>query len=461
MQLPIINRTAREPIRRQIYTQMKEQILSGEMRAGEALPSTRQLAGELNVSRSTIVEAYDMLLAEGFLISRQGAQTVVSDGLVMETRELPEKSEPIEEYAPIRADFSTGRPDLDQFPRAQWIKLFTNAASKLTTDQFGYTGPQGYAPLRQEIAEWLSRSRGLKANADDIFITAGATHALRILADLLCPSNGRVVMEDPCHKGLNDILSGSGRDIVPVPVDDHGLRTDLLNDTSRVDMVYVTPSHQFPMGGILPASRRAALVRFAREHGAFIIEDDYDSEFRYLGEPVAPLYTLDPLRVIYVGTFSKTLFPALRIGFTILPDVLQARWKKLRTRYDIQNPLFEQAALSEMLHTRKFDRHIRAMRNRYGRRRQALLDELTLQYGSNWTACGDAAGLHVAVRFFGKRFGESFRTSCRERGILAVLLETHCLEKGLHEDTLVLGYGHLESEKIGQSVRLLLGAMDT
>ncbi|NLI53127.1 MAG: PLP-dependent aminotransferase family protein [Clostridiales bacterium] len=460
MQLPSIDRAAQEPIRRQIYTQFKVQIASGAMPAGEALPSTRQLAGELSVSRSTVVEAYDMLLSEGYLSSRQGAQTVVADGLVLDAPSLPSEPDPPRKRTPVLADFSTGRPDLEQFPRALWGRLLANAALGLPPEQYGYTGPQGYAPLRQEIVAWLSRSRGLAVNAADVFITAGATHALHILAELLCPAGGRVLMEDPCHSGLFDILSGSNREIVPISVDDHGMQADLLGSAGQVSMIYVTPSHQFPLGGILPASRRAALVRFARERGAFIVEDDYDSEFRYEGAPVAPLYSMDPQRVIYVGTFSKTLFPALRIGFAILPKCLQARWRELRTHYDVQNPPFEQAALAEMLQTRRFDRHIRAMRSRYGRRRQTLLDELTREFGNTWVACGDAAGLHVAIRFLGRRFDDAFQSRCRENGVLAVPLETHCLVKGLHEDTLVLGYGHLEPERIGPAVRQLRLLMD-
>ena len=459
MLLPKIERNTEMPIRRQIYEQIKAQILGGNLAAGDALPSTRQLAAELNIARSTAVEAYDMLLAEGFLTSSRGSKTVVADGIALlgsapAQRVIREKPKHI-----IRADFSTGRPDIDGFPRGQWRKIIQKAANGLSADVLGYTGPQGYLPLREEIASWLARARGIVANPNDIFITAGATHALRITADMLCPRGGRVVMEDPCHKGLYDTLLSCGCEVRPVPADDRGIQVELIDGNANASMIYVTPSHQFPLGGILPAARRTALIQFARDHDVWIVEDDYDSEFRYTGEPVAPLYSMDSQRVIYVGTFSKTLFPALRIGFVILPNSLHGQWRELRTHHDVQNPILEQVAMAEFLRSRAMDRHVRTMKKRYAQRRAILMSALTEEFGPDWTTAGDAAGLHVAVRFFGKKFDESFRARCREEDIVAVPVETHCIVKGQHGDQLVLGYGHLEPEQIVSGVSLLASVM--
>ena len=453
--LPIIDRTLTEPICRQIYRQIRTQILDGTLRQGEVLASTRQMASDLGVSRSTVVEAYDMLLSEGFLESRQGSQTVVAQGVAMQLpREKP--AQPSEaRKRQIRADFTTGRPDLEQFPRAQWIRLLHQAVQDLQPDDYGYSGPKGYAPLRAEIAAWLSRSRGISVDARDVFITAGATHALRILADLLCANRGRVIMEDPCHKGLYDTLTACNCEIVPIPADDHGLRTDLLTGQEHARMVYVTPSHQFPLGGILPAARRASLIRYAREQEIYLVEDDYDSEFRFSGAPISPLYALDPQKVIYIGTFSKTVFPALRIGFALLPRELQSRWCYLRTHHDVQNPMFEQAALTEFLRSRALDRHIRTMRNRYAKRRQELVSALHEEFGADCTVCGDAAGLHLAASFTGKLFDQRFQSFCLERGVVVSTMESHCITKGQHLNQLLLGYGHLSPEEISGSVRLL------
>ena len=457
--LPIIDRASEVPIRRQIYQQLRAQILGGVLREGDALASTRQLASELSVSRSTVVEAYDMLLAEGFLESRQGAQTIVASGVAMQV--LPgQKSQTNAITARnILADFTTGRPDLSGFPQAHWQRTLTQGVRALSVADYGYTGPQGYAPLRMEIAEWLSRSRGIDVPAEDVFITAGATHALHILADLLCGDGGSVILEDPCHKGLYDTLIAANCGIVPISADDHGMQTELLIKDEHAKMIYVTPSHQFPLGGILPAARRTALIRYAREQEIYIVEDDYDSEFRFAGAPISPLYALDPQRVIYIGTFSKTMFPALRIGFALLPKQLQSTWRYLRTHNDVQNPIFDQAALATFLQTRALDRHVRNMKKRYAARRQALVAALVDQFGKNCVVCGDEAGLHLAVQIKCCVFLDDFHAFCRDRGVVVKTMESHCIAKNKHQDQLVIGYGHLEPEEIERGVQLLAEAI--
>jgi len=456
---PIIDRCSEEPIRRQIYHQLRAQILSGELEQGTPLSSTRQLASDLGVSRSTVVEAYDMLLAEGFLESKQGSQTVVAQGVAMQPAIEQAKVSEREPNKPILADLTTGRPDLSSFPRAKWNRLLLQAAQSLSIEDYGYTSPQGYLPLRAEIASWLSRSRGVSVSAENIFITAGATHALRILADLLCGNGGRVILEDPCHKGLYDTLFACNCEIVPVPADQHGMMTDQLTGDERAQMVYVTPSHQFPLGGILPASRRAELIRYAREQEIYIVEDDYDSEFRYTGSPISPLVSMDANRVIYVGTFSKTLFPALRIGYAVLPKELQSRWRYLRMHNDVQNPIVDQAALAMFLNTRGFDRHIRTMKNHYAKRRQILVDALKKQFGESCEIFGDSSGLHLAVRISGASFEDDFQPFCRDRGIIVKTMESHSIRKGTHKDQLVLGYGHLDDSNIQSGVKLIKEAI--
>lgn len=451
-----LNRNHDLQLWRQIYQYLKELMISGQLKAGEALPSTRELAKELKVSRNTVCEAYNLLIAEGFIISRQGASTRVSEGLCLEPVK-PELSPQLKSKAirSISVNFRTGRPDLRQFPRFLWQQLLHKASEELPLEDFGYTGPQGLPDLREEISAWLFRSRGLKVASEDIFITAGATQGLHLIADILCGDGQKILMEDPCHLGMLGTFLNKGCSIIPIPVDAEGMQTDYLPKCGSTGPIYVTPSHQFPLGGILPASRRAVLIRFARENDLYIIEDDYDSEFRYSGEPIAPLYTLDPQRVIYVGTFSKAVFPALRIGYVILPYQLQERWRNLRTHTDVQNPPFEQAALAEFLRTRKLDRHVQKMRKIYGRRRQVLLESLEEAFGREWIAYGDSAGLHVAIDFPGRRFDEAFKSSCLKNGIYITSVESHCLEKGRHHSKLLIGYGHLEPDVIKKGVVLL------
>jgi GntR family transcriptional regulator/MocR family aminotransferase len=453
-----LDRAGEQPLKRQVYEALKERILSGQLQAGEPLPSTRELARALNVSRSTAVEAYGMLLSEGFVTSSQGAPTRVAQGLSIGRPLLPPPA-PRVPRPEIKADFRTGRPDLRQFPVFLWRQCLNRAAEEMPLERYGYQGPQGLWALRAEIAAWLMRSRGMAARPEDIFITAGATHALHLLADLLSKGGGAVLFEDPCNQNMLNTFLQKGCRVSPVPVDEQGMETWRLSRSDITAAVYVTPSHQFPLGGILPAARRVQLIRYARENNLYVIEDDYDSEFRYAGDPVAPLYTMDPRRVIYVGTFSKVLFPALRIGYAILPEPLHGPWRGQRTHTDVQNPPFEQAALAELLKTRKLDRHVARMRKLYGQRRQALMDALGACFGDRWQALGDAAGLHAAIEFPGYCFGEEFEEACERHGIAVATLERHCIVKGAHQDALLLGYGHLEPGEIRAAVELLAGAI--
>lgn len=454
-----ISREDGQPLKRQLYEELKNRILDGRIQANTVLPSTRELSASLGVSRSTVCEAYDMLISEGFVSSHQGSPTRVLEGLHIKKTAVPPIRVKTKRKREIKADFRTGRPDLRQFPQFLWRQLLCRATEELPAELYGYTGPRGLRVLREELSAWLMRSRGLTADPEDIFITAGATHALHLLVDLLCTDGKKLLMEDPCNSGMLKTFLLKGCPVIPIPADGQGMQTHLLPDGRDAYAVYVTPSHQFPLGGILPAARRTALIRYARENDLYIIEDDYDSEFRYCGEPIAPLYSMDPQRVLYVGTFSKILFPALRIGYAVLPQKFHKQWSDLRTHTDVQSPPFEQAALAEFLRTRKIDKHIRKMRGLYGQRRQVLLDSVKESFGSEWAAYGDAAGLHVAVDFPGMRFDESFRKSCLQKGILITPMESHSIEKGMHPGKLVMGYGHLEPDEIKSGVKLLADAI--
>jgi GntR family transcriptional regulator/MocR family aminotransferase len=453
-----LNRQSDMPVKRQIYEAFKQLMMNGSLKEGEAMPSTRELAAALSVSRSTVCEAYDMLLAEGFVIAHQGAPTRVAHGLTVEEAPLQKPRRKASREKKYAADFKTGQPDLRELPRYAFEQSLKKAATELSLSSFGYSGAQGSLPLREEIAAYLYRNRGIKADPQDIFITSGATHALHVIAELLREQSSDILIEDPCHTGMLQAFTLRGFKPIAVSVDEAGMRTETLEGMNGCP-VYVTPSHQFPLGGILTATRRAALIRFARAHQSYIIEDDYDSEFRYEGEPIAPLHAMDPQRVIYVGTFSKVLYPALRIGYVILPRKLQKRWIQLRTYTDVQNPVFEQAALTDFLQTRRLDRHIQKMRRLYGARRRLLLKCLGDAFGDTWAPWGDAAGLHIAVQFNGLRFDENIEAICREQGVRISSVARYCIEKGQHEDKLLLGYGHLNNAEIENGVRLLCIAM--
>jgi len=439
---------------RQIFLSIKQRILEGQFSQGEALPSTRELAKGLNVSRNTVCEAYDMLMAEGFIIRRQGAPTRVAEGLQLKMKKttLPLEQKP--KQPPILWDFKTGQPDLSHFPLRIWGQLVHEAASTMTTSFLEYSDPKGYEPLCEEIAHWLFRSRSMEVNSEDVFITSGATEALHLLVEMLHNDGQSFVLETPSHQGIQTILSDRRYPVHWIPVDQQGADISMLKEKD-ISAVYVTPSHQFPLGSILSAGRRAALIEFARENDFYIIEDDYDSEFRYSGYPISPIYSMDSSHVVYVGTFSKALFPALRIGFVVLPKQLQKKWLHHRKYMDVQNPILEQIALTNFLQMRKMDKHIRRMNKVYGEKREILLRSIEDMFGSSVQPWGDASGLHIAIQFEGMEFGEEFIRKYRENGIRISSVSGYCPMKDSHKDKLLLGYGHLSHEKIIEGIKAL------
>lgn len=465
-----LDRGGEVSLSRQIFVGVREAVLAGRLAPGEALPSTRLLAGQLGVSRNTVCDAYDMLLAEGFLVSRQGAPTRVAEGLAAQdpagsryaaTPGLPPVPAAPPSYPPVVHDFQTGRPDLRVFPWGLWSRMVREAGENLPPSARGYGEAQGYAPLRREIAAWLFRSRGMRVEEADIFITAGATQALHLLAELLPRREGDLLaLENPSHPAAYAIAANRGFSPLWLPVDAHGALIEPLND-QNVSAVYVTPSHQFPLGGILPAPRRAALIRMAEAQGFYIIEDDYDSEYRYTGAPISPLYSLDQGagRVIYVGSFSKTMFPALRLGFAIVPPALQGAWRTRRTYLDVQSPVLEQAGLALFLQTRSWDKHIRRMRRLYGQKREALLAAISRHFAGTAVPWGDAAGLHLALQFPGQTFGEEFIRGSRQAGIRINPLSAYCPGQGEHADKLLLGYGHLNAREMQDGIAALASFM--
>ncbi len=439
----------------QIYRSLKERILSGRIAQGEAIPSTRELADALGVSRNTVNIAYDMLWTEGFILRRQGAPSRVADGLQMQRMRKESKPIKLEEHkADILWDFRSGQPDLNAFPWKAWNERIKEAADSLSARSMAYSSPKGWEPLCGEIAAWLFRARNMEVDPADIYITSGATQALYVLVEILRRDKLPFALENPSHQGVRTLVEERAIPIHPMRVDEQGADVASLSGKD-VAAVYVTPSHQFPLGSILTATRRAALIRMAVEKDFYIIEDDYDSEFRYTGLPISPIYTMDSSRVVYVGTFSKTMFPALRIGFAVLPKALQGKWRHTRTYLDVQNPMLEQAALKEFLRLRLLDRHVRQMRRLYGEKRGALLDAVRQSFGDAVLPWGDSSGLHIALQFTGYTFGSEFMARCRAAGIRVTPLSRYCLVDGEPTDQLLLGYGHLSLEQIQGGIRAL------
>ncbi len=463
MELPPLVRNQDLALSRQIFEWFRAAALDGRLPAGEHLPATRVLAAQMGVSRNTVCEAYDLLAAEGYIECSVGTRARIARGVALRAADVAAFPEPealrddargVGKGKPIEVDFRTGRPDSATIPREAWSRALLRAAEGSQPRDWLYGPGEGLPALRTEIASYLFRARGLRVSPEAVFVTAGATHALHVIALTLALRGGAIAAEDPCHSGMIRTIRGVGLGVVPVEADEAGMRTEFLPSIQAI-AAYVTPSHQFPLGGVLPASRRSELVRWARERDAYSIEDDYDAEFRYSGPPIAPLWSLDPERTVYVGTFSKTLFPALRIGYALVPRALRRAWLDARIHSDVQNPPFGQAALARLLADRTVDRHVARMRRLYARRREALLSALSSAFGNRARVLGDSAGLHVAVRLSGLRMGESLCARARRRRIALTGVEGHALVPGRWMDSFLVGYGHLDEAAIARGVSRL------
>lgn len=454
-------RSSAVSLAKQLYSALIALIQQGVLKEQERLPSTRELAKELAISRNTVNEAYQLLVTEGYIYSKAGAGYKVQ-------KKLAKKNVPCACLAPkerskqdIEYDFSLGIPDIHSFPFLLWNNYQRKTFLQGKKEDFAYGDPQGYLTLRQEIAAWLFRSRGLQVEEDNIFITSGTTHAINLCLELLKPLQQTFLIEDPCYYPVAHILQRLKISSQSIAVDEEGINvSEIKNSAKAICGCYVTPSHQFPRGSVLSDERRMELVKLARERDFYILEDDYDGEFRYQYAALSPLYSLCPERVIYLGTFSKTLFPALRIGFIILPQKFHAQWKALRYVYDRQNAIHDQITLSFFMQERKIDSYIKKMNKVYARKLRILLDSLKKYFPQRLKFLGVNAGLHIALQVQGAHFDEQFYEKCSEHGIALSFYPCKFYQKEFiteraEQDILYLGYGAIEETQIENAVKCL------
>ena len=398
-----------------LHGQLHAAILDGRLKAGLPLPATRALADALGVSRNTVVAAYELLLSEGYIVARRGAGHFVADvaarrhtvpthakverkehGLTPYWRTMRTMPEPMQLGA-FAYDFRLGIPDSRPFPYDIWRRLSARALRTMAKTPPLYGHPQGKPVLRAAIASHISFARAVACAPDDIVVTNGAQQAFDLLARVLVtPGRSVLAVEDPGYQPLQDVFAAAGARIVGVAVDEEGLVVEKLPPNANI--IYVTPSHQFPLGVVMSPRRRVALLEFARAHGAVIIEDDYDSEFRYSGRPLDALQTLDRGdTVCYVGTFSKCLFPALRLGYAVVPPWLRPALANAKYQADSHGNVLAQDTLAAFIAEGHLVRHVRHMRKLYAERRDALLDALARYAHGTLRVWPSDAGLHVAA----------------------------------------------------------------
>ncbi len=416
-----VDRKAPEALHRQIYDAYRTAILERRLRPGQRIPSTRSLALELGVSRFPVLNAYAQLLAEGYFESRVGAGTVVSGSLPEQfTASKPigarltvtsSSSRPVSRRSSIlprperppwlqgSGAFTVGQVAFDQFPLQVWSNLVARHCRKMNARAFHYGDQMGSRTLRETVASYLRTARSLRCEAGQVMIVSGSQQGLEISARVLLDPGNRVWMEDPGYGLARDVFTLAGAHVVPVPVDNEGLDVAAgIKSCGKARAVLVTPSHQFPLGESMSASRRLQLLDWAQSSGSWIIEDDYDSEYRYESLPIASLQGLDAsARVIYIGTFSKVLFPSLRLGYVVIPSDLVDRFLSIRRAMDLGPPTFHQEVLADFISEGHFGRHIRRMRVLYRERRSALVDSIHKELGSMVEVLGSEAGMHLTV----------------------------------------------------------------
>lgn len=448
------------PLTRQIYDKIKHLILEGNLSAGEKLPSSRTLSKELAVSRNTILEAYNQLMAEGFLQGNHGSGTVVAEGISKYS--IPMYATPIPSHEPTSSnrnkliDFRSGVPNLTLFPKKEWGKLYQITCEDLPGCAFGYQSPAGVLALRQRISAYLLRTRGLTCDAKNIMIVSGSTQGLSLVSKLLYKKDKEVLIEEPTHPGLLRVISEMGFSMEGICVDDCGLNTALLKPSNNTSFIYTTPSHQYPLGGILPIQRRLELVQYAISNNCYIVEDDYDSEFRFEGQPVSSLYELNPQKVIYIGTFSKILSPAIRLGYLILPDNLVAPYLEHKQYSDVHTESISQYVLAKFIEDGNLEKHIWKMKKEYGKKRQHLIDELTYYFSDHYEIKGHAAGLHIVVAFPAITFTKELLDKILLHNVKIYPIEHYEFQnRGNHKHEVLLGYAHLQLSQISEGIKSL------
>jgi GntR family transcriptional regulator/MocR family aminotransferase len=449
-----ISRGAEQKLGPQIERQIRAAVRAGTLRPGAPIPSTRDLAAQLRVSRPVVVDAYAQLAAEGYLTLRQGARPRVSASApnAVARASTGARSEPRARY-----DFLPAVPDLSAFPRAAWLAATRDALAKMPEAELGYRDPHGCGVLREALAEYLGRVRGVVCDAEQVVITSGFAQGRALVCRALVAGGAkRLAVEDPGYNEWESIVA-AGLKLAPIALDDAGMRVDAL-ERANVDAVLVTPAHQFPTGVVMSGERRTALLAWLRARGAIAIEDDYDAEFRYDRAPVGALQSLEPERVIYCGTASKTLAPALRIGWLVVPHPLvdAVHAEQLLADYGVSR--IEQHALARMFTSGEIDRHLRRMRIRYRARRDALIDALAAEM-PEVEVRGIAAGLHATVVLSGDDDERAILEEARRRGIALEILGQHRIVPRDGRATLLLGYARMSEATMREAVRELRDAI--
>ncbi|WP_420418822.1 PLP-dependent aminotransferase family protein [Pacificispira sp.] len=487
--LPLaLDRDGDTPMHRQLYDQLRGLILEGRLKAGARLPSSRTLSRELDISRNTVTAAFDQLFAEGYLVGKIGAGSFVSDELPEESLTprrdtvAPGVQQPRRQglsrrgarLAALRGSrstrrtpaFSIGLPDLDSFPFDVWSRLMTKAWRRPPRDLLAHAEPAGYLPLRRAIVDYLRTARGVRCEAEQVIVVAGVQQAIGLACHVLLDEGDVALMEEPGYPGVRGALLGAGVRTETAPVDGEGLDIDAgeaAAPTAR--LVCVAPSHQYPLGVTMTLARRLKLLDWAQRNDGWVLEDDYDSEYRYAGRPLSALQGLDrDGRVVYAGSFSKVMFPSLRIGYLVVPADLAEPFRLARAALDDHPSTIAQPALAAFIEDGHFAAHLRRMRKLYSERRAALAETLEQRLGGGIAIAPSEAGMHLLARLApdlapGIADGE-IQTLAARHGVTVSALSAYyagpTADRGL-----LLGYSAVPIDRMPDAVERLAKALET
>jgi GntR family transcriptional regulator / MocR family aminotransferase len=442
-----LDRELDEPLRAQLERELREAIRSRRLAAGERLPSSRVLARELGISRGLVQECYAQLWAEGYLVARSGSGTRVAAGAVPDTPTSTTQSAPEPRLA---IDFRPGRPDLTTFPRSDWAWAVREACRVAPADAFGYGDARGSRRLHEVLAAYLRRVRGAVADPERMIVCAGFSQGLGLMLRALARDGvRRVAVEDPGHVERHEV-EWWGLEVVPVRVDEHGIDVEALA-ASGARAVVLTPAHQSPTGVVLGPERRQRLVEWAEARDATVIEDDYDAEFRYDREPVGALQGLAPHRVAAIGTVSKALAPALRLGWIVSPARLVERVAAEKKLDDFGSPVLDQLALASLIESGRYDKHLRRMRALYAAKRRALIDALAA-CAPSVELSGLAAGFHAVLHLPESLDEQDIVERARERSVGLYPMSRFRADGQTRPPQLVLGFGDLSEAAIKRGI---------
>jgi GntR family transcriptional regulator / MocR family aminotransferase len=478
-----VDRTRAQPLHRQIYEAFCTAIVSGNLGPGQRVPSTRELAVELRTSRIPVLNAYAQLLAEGYFESRKGAGTFIcaslpdqhasserSEGSFQNGntggRSVARRASLVSAYEPLpwlrgSSAFCLSHSAFDQFPFQIWSRLVMRHCRGLRTRDMAYGSPLGLAALRQAICAYLGTARAVRCDPGQVMIVNGSQQALEISTRVLLEERNQVWVEQPGYWLTRRVLDMAGCRLVPVSVDQEGLQVEEgIKRARKAKAAFVAPSHHYPLGVTMSASRRFQLLEWAESSGSWIIEDDYDSEYRYGSMPIASLQGLDHnSRVIYIGTFSKILFPSLRIGYLVIPPDLVEKFVAVRFGMDIGPPPFFQSVLADFMREGHFARHIRRMRQLYGQRRKALVNALEKEFASQVQIIGAEAGMYLAVLLPHGVSDREVAERAAQEGLWVQPLSPAYLGE-TRKQGLVLGFGSTPAEEMPKAVRRLKSLLD-